>query len=55
MMISDLLASKIGIAFDAIDRAKMQAYDDKHKMPKCKETREAFAALDHCLDMLEDF
>ena len=52
-MISDLLTSKINTAFLAVEQAKIQAYDDKHKMPKCKETREAFAALDHCLDMLE--
>ena len=53
-MISYLLASKIHTAFLAVEQAKTQAYDDKHKMPKCRDTREAFSALDHCLDILED-
>lgn len=54
-MVSQLLSNKIDLAFKAVDAAKLQAYADKQMMPKCKDTREAFAALDHCLDMLEDF
>ena len=54
-MISDLLASKINTAFLAVEQAKVQAHADKHTMPKCRDTREAFSALDHCLDILVDF